>query len=133
MKKILLTLGTAACLLSGCNCMQHSSSRLVGGDRDKHGCIGSAGYTWSHVRKDCIRIFEEGIRLHSPNTQQTDVAFIVFSDDKKEVELFLPQKRKNVILQRREHFVWKGKKWKLIQKDNKWILKEKGETVYLQP
>ena len=27
---------------------------IVGGDRDKHGCIGSAGYQWSEVQQDCI-------------------------------------------------------------------------------
>ena len=35
----------------------------VGGDRDKHGCIGSAGYQWSEVQQDCIRVFEKGIRM----------------------------------------------------------------------
>ena len=25
---------------------------MVGGDRDKHGCIGSAGYQWSEVQQD---------------------------------------------------------------------------------
>ena len=28
---------------------------LLGGDRDGHGCIGSAGYVWSEVSQDCIR------------------------------------------------------------------------------
>ena len=36
---------------------------IVGGDRDKHGCIGSAGYQWSEVQQDCIRVFEKGIRM----------------------------------------------------------------------
>ena len=31
---------------------------LLGGDRDEHGCIGSAGYVWSEVSQDCIRVFE---------------------------------------------------------------------------
>lgn len=32
---------------------------LVGGDRDAHGCIGSAGYTWCEGSKKCLRVFEE--------------------------------------------------------------------------
>lgn len=28
---------------------------LVGGDRDEHGCIGSAGYVWSQKENKCIR------------------------------------------------------------------------------
>ena len=37
---------------------------VVGGDRDEHGCIGSAGYTWSVLRGECIQVFEVGTRLN---------------------------------------------------------------------
>lgn len=30
-----------------------------GGDRDKHGCIGSAGYTWCEKKHKCLRTWEE--------------------------------------------------------------------------
>ncbi len=32
---------------------------LVGGDKDEHGCIGSAGYTWCEPKQKCLREFEE--------------------------------------------------------------------------
>ncbi len=32
---------------------------LVGGDRDEHGCIGSAGYTWCETKQKCLRVWEE--------------------------------------------------------------------------
>jgi len=32
---------------------------LVGGDRDAHGCIGSAGYQWCEAKAKCLRIWEE--------------------------------------------------------------------------
>ena len=35
------------------------STPLVGGDKDAHGCIGSAGYTWCASSKKCIRSWEE--------------------------------------------------------------------------
>lgn len=31
----------------------------VGNDRDKHGCISSAGYTWSQAQNKCVRLWEE--------------------------------------------------------------------------
>jgi hypothetical protein len=31
---------------------------LVGSDRDEHGCIGSAGYSWCDNLKECIRPWE---------------------------------------------------------------------------
>lgn len=32
---------------------------IVGGDRDEHGCIGSAGYQWCENKQKCLRIWEE--------------------------------------------------------------------------
>lgn len=32
---------------------------LVGGDKDEHGCIGSAGYSWDEEKQECIRPWEE--------------------------------------------------------------------------
>lgn len=36
---------------------------MVGNDADEHGCKASAGYRWSVLRNECIRIFEAGVRL----------------------------------------------------------------------
>lgn len=38
---------------------QADTVHVVGGDKDKHGCIASAGYTWSEAQKDCIRLWEK--------------------------------------------------------------------------
>ena len=35
------------------------NTQIVGGDRDAHGCIGSAGYSWCEVKNKCLRIWEE--------------------------------------------------------------------------
>ncbi len=32
---------------------------IVGGDRDEHGCIGSAGYSWCEAKQKCLRVWEE--------------------------------------------------------------------------
>lgn len=39
--------------------VQYPQSLKLGGDRDEHGCIGSAGYVWCEVQQDCIRLFEK--------------------------------------------------------------------------
>ena len=36
-----------------------NSEDLVGGDKDEHGCIGSAGYTWDETKQKCVRVWEE--------------------------------------------------------------------------
>jgi hypothetical protein len=33
--------------------------QIVGGDRDEHGCIGSAGYSWCEEKSKCLRTWEE--------------------------------------------------------------------------
>jgi hypothetical protein len=35
------------------------SPSVVGGDRDAHGCIPSAGYSWCGVKNKCLRVWEE--------------------------------------------------------------------------
>lgn len=34
-------------------------NQLVGNDRDAHGCIGSAGYSWCEPKNKCLRVWEE--------------------------------------------------------------------------
>lgn len=35
------------------------AANLVGNDKDEHGCIGSAGYTWCEDKQKCLRSWEE--------------------------------------------------------------------------
>lgn len=37
--------------------------QVVGNDRDAHGCIGSAGYSWCNSKAKCLRIWEESCPL----------------------------------------------------------------------
>lgn len=36
-----------------------SAQNIVGNDKDEHGCIGSAGYTWCEAKNKCLRSWEE--------------------------------------------------------------------------
>lgn len=38
---------------------EKAGESLLGGDRDEHGCIGSAGYSWCEAKQKCLRIWEE--------------------------------------------------------------------------
>ena len=57
MNKTMIILGLLLCALAACT--SASQPRRVGADRDKHGCIGSAGYTWSEELGQCIRPWEQ--------------------------------------------------------------------------
>lgn len=39
-----------------------SENQIVGGDKDIHGCIGSAGYTWNETKQECVREWEETLK-----------------------------------------------------------------------
>jgi hypothetical protein len=55
----------------------------TGNDSDSHGCIGSAGYQWSQLLQDCIRVFELPLQLF--NATGSALAGVAFSNDKAEV------------------------------------------------
>ena len=74
--------------------VQYPQSLKLGGDRDEHGCIGSAGYVWCEVQQDCIRLFEKGIRTEAVDGS-TASAFIVFSPDSTRLELFFSDEQPN--------------------------------------
>jgi hypothetical protein len=63
----------------------------VGADKDKHGCIGAAGYVYSAIKNDCIRVFEQNIQLREVDSKgkSKSIAAIIFSDDKSKAEVFL--------------------------------------------
>jgi hypothetical protein len=48
-----------------------SKSILVGNDRDEHGCIGSAGYSWCEAKQKCLRLWEESCGEQATSTQNS--------------------------------------------------------------
>ena len=96
-----------------------------------------AGYQWSEVQQDCIRVFEKGIRMKAVDGSQS--AFIVFSPDSTQVELFFSSGDKNEILDRRS-LPSGGYAWNVEDDDTKnvrringkWTISQRGKTIYSQ-
>lgn len=36
-----------------------NKEEVIGGQRDEHGCLGPAGYSWCETKNKCLRIWEE--------------------------------------------------------------------------
>lgn len=112
---------------------------LVGADRDEHGCIGSAGYTWSEVRKDCIRLFEDGIRTEAVDGSG-QVMYVVFSPDSLKAELFSSESEGSEVLERRT-LPSGGHVWNVEDDDTKnlrytdgaWTISRRGKLIFSQP
>ena len=148
MKRIIPALLFAG-LLTGCGSGNRTSQTAaetadtaftVGSDRDGHGCIGSAGYTWSEVRQECIRPFEAGVRmLSATDPEATLCAYLVFSADSAQAELFLPDREATEVLDRR-NLPAGGHAWNVEDDDtfnvrrtaDRWIIERRGTTLYRQ-
>lgn len=103
-----------------------SLAKVVGIDKDENGCVTSAGYKWSILKKACIRPFEDGIRLN-PATEikagdPVISAFAVLEEDGNKAELFLPNYKSSVIMERKSE----GKPY---IKDEWQLLTDKGFTL----
>ena len=127
-------------LFTGCGNSQSKKSEgnKVGDDKDAHGCIASAGYTWSEVLKDCIRLWEKGVRVEDVADKEK-AAYIVFSPDSLQVELFFSDDRPNEILDRRSlpagGYAWnvEDDDTKNVRLENdKWTISQRGKTIYSQ-
>lgn len=98
---------------------------VTGADADAHGCKGSAGYTWSEIKQNCIRIFEDGVRMSAADTtlDQTTAAFAVFNADSSKVELFIPSVSNGIILSKTEAGKWT---------DSVYVFSAKGQQCEIQ-
>ena len=101
-----LTLMAASLLLAACSTPEQ---HLVGSDRDSHGCIGSAGYQWSALTKQCVRLFEQGIRLNPTDAGQTSSAFVLFNADQSQAELTLPSGEQHLLTRQGRKATGRGK------------------------
>lgn len=69
-----------------------TETKVVGGEKDDHGCLVAAGETWSELKQMCLRLFEQGERLNPITTEGSAVisAFVVVDKEQSKFELFLP-------------------------------------------
>ncbi len=107
---------------------------ILGNDRDAKGCVTSAGYKWSVLRNECVRVFEEGYRLNPIDELKVDgvsnSAFIIFEENGNRAELFLPGSTKSSILQREgSNSPYKNPEWTL-QLDKGYTLSKNGVSQY---
>lgn len=76
----------------------------VGNDKDAQGCVTSAGYRWSDLKGECVRVYDVGYRLNSIEELEEDgsmySAFVLFEDEGDRAELFLPDGSKSIMLKR---------------------------------
>ncbi|WP_029269103.1 hypothetical protein [Flavobacterium sp. KJJ] len=102
---------------------------VVGADADSHGCKASAGYTWSTLKKECIRVFEGTKLSHFDDGKTyTTASYVIFEGNK--AELFLDTQKESIILERKsEGDSWVNGDLQLIPWKG-YVLKKDGKIIY---
>lgn len=105
---------------------------MVGADQDENGCLASAGYTWSKVNKECVKIFT-GIQLNPAKDQANEdmvlCAYVLFNEDGDQAEVFLPNEESVVLTKTAEDKTWSYKDYVLVGQ-NGYVLKNGTEELY---
>lgn len=107
----------------------------VGADKDAHGCKASAGYTFSYIKNDCVRTFEQKIQLKEQNAKGTSTsnAAVIFSKNMKKAEVFIPESTSGVILNKvGKKALWKRGEYELSLDKKMYNLKKGSMLVYKQ-
>ena len=105
---------------------------VVGADQDENGCLASAGYTWSKVNKECVKIFT-GIQLNPTNDQANEdmvlSAYVLFNENGDLAEVFLPNEESVVLTKTSEDKTWSYKDYQLVGQ-NGYVLKKGAEALF---
>lgn len=110
--------------------VQARQTVMPGSDKDEHGCIGSAGYTWSKLKKDCVRPFEAGLKLSGVTDENKNfAAYAVFAADSSQAEIFIPEVKGGVILERTANG-WADGRFNLSCTDGKWNIIQSAGVVF---
>ena len=101
---------------------------MVGADEDLHGCKTSAGYTWSELKGECVRVFEIATPLKSYDSSAVQMpAFVIFEGDR--VELFVQTEKPMILKRQSEGEPFVNGQWQLIPWKG-YVLKKDGKIVY---
>ena len=101
---------SAALLLALVSCAHETTlGRLISCDRDEHGCLSTAGYTWSYALHDCVRLWEVGEFLEGTRGS----AFVIFGKDSVYAEVFFPDGKHAICRRTRGKDLWKSGKKKV--------------------
>lgn len=95
-------------------------------EKDKNGCVVEAGYKWSIIKDDCIRVVDEGFRLNPiddlSNLEASQSAYVLLNESMLNAEVFLQEMPKSIYLTR------KSKEVDFVEKNYKLSIKS-GYTL----
>jgi len=94
MKKALLPLLCTTALLVACKETPTPAAPELSEVKPED-CNREAGYFWSEVRKDCVLLFRDALKMKPahPDARQHGSVFVIFSADSSQAEVRIPFER----------------------------------------
>ncbi len=113
---------------------QGNKEGVIVADKDENGCLASAGYIWSKVNKECVKVFT-GMQLNPTsnleNEDETLSAYILFNEEGNQAELFLPKETSSLVLtQESNGKPWAFEDWQLIKGTAGYTLKKVDKPMF---
>lgn len=109
-----------------------SSSKIIGGDKDTHGCLTGAGYSWCEEKNKCLRVWEEYCTKASPTTaiftcsDSKSITATFYPMDDKFVDLILSDDRKLSV-----PHTMSGSGARYAKSDDSFVFWNKGNTAFI--
>ena len=113
---------------------QGNKEGAVVADKDENGCLASAGYIWSKVNKECVKVFT-GMQLNPTsnleNEDETLSAYILFNEEGDQAELFLPKETSSLVLtQPSKEKPWVFEDWQLMKEKDGYSIKKADKSMF---
>lgn len=109
-----------AYLLAACSAPEKDGT-MLGADHDAHGCIASAGYSWSVLQQQCVQPWEAAhLKLDDPQ-HATSAVYVIFAPDQSSAEVFALGVAQNTLLEPvKGGFATKNGSLRLIKQGDEW-------------
>lgn len=107
---------------------------MLGGEKDKHGCVVSAGYIWSEISQNCIRPFEVGYRLNpsdsSKNEDASLSAYLILDESQKKAEIYIPGEKTSLLFERNSTDTPFVNESMVVETSPNFVIKKNGAILF---
>ena len=113
-------------ILTACsNTQPQAEMPTFGGQTNAHGCLPSAGQSYSYLRKACVQVFDVAdIKLDDP-ANKTQAVYGILSEDKQLVEVFASDLPENTVLDVvKGGYISKDGKVRLMKTKTSWKIRK---------
>ena len=120
---------------------KNSSPQIIGGDKDEHGCLIAAGYSWCEAKNKCLRVWEvpciESASLLEKDEEEVvkkaieEELLIKYGEESKRLKVTVSKIEGNFAQGGAAEVGVGGGMWFAAKVDNRWLLVWDGNGIIL--